>query len=72
MYFDIKKSSKTGEYWFVAKAKNHGTLLTSELYTSKQSAKKAIRVIKDGAASATVYDETGEVSGSNDDKKVTV
>lgn len=73
VYFDIKKSSKTGEYWFVAKAGNHGTILISELYKSKQSAKKAIRVIKDGAAGVIVYDDTGEVSGSSiDDLKVSV
>lgn len=72
MYFDIKKSSKTGEYWFVAKSGNHGTLCTSELYKTKQSAKHAIRVIKDDARTATVYDDTGEVSGSIDDKKVSV
>jgi uncharacterized protein len=72
MYFDIKKSEKTGEYWFVAKAGNHGTILTSELYKSKQSAKHAIRVIKDDPRSATVYDDTGEVSGSVEDKKVSV
>ncbi len=72
MYFDIKKSSKTGEYWFVAKGKNHRTLCSSELYESKQSAKHAIRVIKDEAASALVYDETGEVGGTVDDKQVRV
>lgn len=62
MYFDIKKSSN-GQYWWVVKGENHETVCPSELYTSKAAAKHGIRVVKDGAASATVYDETGEVSG---------
>jgi len=72
LYFDIKKSEKTGEYWFVARAANHGTLCTSELYKSKASAKHAIRVIMDDAASALVYDETGEVAGTVENRLVSV
>jgi uncharacterized protein len=72
MYFDIHKSSKTGEYWWVAKGGNHETICSSELYTTKAAAKRAIRVIKDEAAIASVYDETGEVSGDVAARKVTV
>ncbi len=63
MYFDIYKSKRNGQYWWVAKGGNHETLCSSELYTTKAAAKNAIRVVKEGAAGATVYDETGEVSG---------
>lgn len=72
MYFDIHKSSKNGQYWWVANAKNHGTLCTSEMYTTKAAAKHAIRVVKDGAATAVVYDETGEVSGDTSARRVAV
>lgn len=63
VYFDIHKSSRTGQYWWVAKGENHQTLCSSELLTTKQSCKDAIKVIKRGAATAAVYDETGEVTG---------
>jgi uncharacterized protein YegP (UPF0339 family) len=72
MYFDIHKSSRTGEYWWVAKGANNKTLCSSEQYTTKSAAKNAIRVIKDGAKSATVYDETGEVKGDNNARRVAV
>lgn len=72
MYFDIHKSSRTGEYWWVAKGENNKTLCSSELYTTKASAKNAIRVIKDGAKAGAVYDETGEISGDINARKVSV
>lgn len=72
MYFDINKSAKTGQYWWVAKGENNKTLCSSELYTTKQAAKDTIKVIKQGAASATVYDETGEVKGDIAAKRVAV
>lgn len=72
MYFDIYKSERTGEYWWVAKGANNKTLCSSEQYTTKAAAKNAIRVIKDDARSATVYDETGEVSGDVNRRKITV
>ncbi len=72
MYFDIHKSSKNGQYWWVAKGGNHETICSSELYTSKASAKHGIRIIKDGAAAAGVYDETGEVAGDLDRRRVSV
>jgi uncharacterized protein YegP (UPF0339 family) len=72
MYFDIYKSSRSGEYWWVAKGANNKTLCSSEQYTTKAAAKNAIRVIKDGARSATVYDETGELSGDTAARRVAV
>jgi uncharacterized protein YegP (UPF0339 family) len=72
MYFDIHKSSRTGEYWWVAKGDNNKTLCSSEQYTSKAAAKNAIRVIKDGAKGGTVYDETGELSGDINARRVAV
>lgn len=71
MYFDIRKNAK-GEYWWVAKGENHETLCASEMYTTKQSAKHGIRVVKDGAERAGVYDETGEVTGDAAARRITV
>ncbi len=45
------------------KGENHETMCDSEIYTRRESAKHAIRVIGEGAATAGVYDETGEVAG---------
>ena len=72
MYFDIYKSQRNGQYWWVAKGENHETLCASELMTTKAACKRGIRVVKDGAATATVYDETGEVSGDVGARKVRV
>jgi uncharacterized protein YegP (UPF0339 family) len=76
MYFDIYKSTKNTAqpYWWVAKGGNNETLCQSEMLSSKADAKRTIRAIMDGAASATVYDETGElgVGLSNDQKKIRV
>lgn len=71
VYFDIKKNVK-GQYWWVAKGENHETLCQSETYTRKESAKHAIRVLKDGAATGFVYDETGEVSGDTSARRIAV
>jgi uncharacterized protein YegP (UPF0339 family) len=71
VYFDIHKNAQ-GQYWWVAKGENNETICASELYTAKASAKHAIRVIKDGAANAGVYDETGEVRGDVEARRVTV
>jgi uncharacterized protein YegP (UPF0339 family) len=72
MYFDIYKSTKNGQYWWVAKGENNKTLCSSELMTTKQACKNGIRVLKDGAAGAFVYDETGEVAGDTSARRVTV
>jgi uncharacterized protein YegP (UPF0339 family) len=71
MYFDIHKS-KNGQYWWVAKGGNNETVCSSELYTTKSSAKHGIKVVMDGAASANVYDETGEVPGDTSARRITV
>ena len=72
MYFDIHKSSSTGQYWWVAKGNNHETLCSSELLTTKQSCKDAIKVIKHGAAQGDVYDETDEVRGDVSARRILV
>jgi uncharacterized protein YegP (UPF0339 family) len=70
VYFDIHKNAKG--YWWVAKGENHETLCASEIYTRKESAKHAISVIKEGAANASVYDETGEVAGDVSARRIAV
>ena len=72
MYFDIYKSSKNNQYWWVAKGENHETLCASELMTSKQSCISGIKVIKKGASTANVYDETGERTGDVDARRISV
>lgn len=72
MYFDIYKSSTTRQYWWVAKGGNHETLCSSELMTTKESCLNGIRVIKEGAASASVYDETGERTGDVEARRIRV
>lgn len=60
MYFRIKKASNNKEFFFVAYGNNHEVILVSEMYTSKQSAKHTIEVIKTQSSSAPVYDDTLE------------
>jgi uncharacterized protein YegP (UPF0339 family) len=74
VYFDIYKtqSSSAQKYWWVAKGNNHEPLCHSEMLSSKQSCIVAIRVVKAGASDATVYDETGERSGSVSDRRIAV
>ena len=57
--FVIKKSSN-GQYKFDLKAGNGEIIASSELYTTKSSAKNGIDSVKANAASAEVVDETGE------------
>jgi uncharacterized protein YegP (UPF0339 family) len=72
MWFDIHKSTN-GQYWWRAVGENSETLCHSEEYVDKVSAKHAIRVIKDDAASASVYDETGEKRGDHArERRITV
>ena len=54
----IKKSEKSGQYWFRIVASNGQVLASSEQYTRKQSAQEAIDSIKRNAANATVDDES--------------
>jgi uncharacterized protein YegP (UPF0339 family) len=72
MYFDIYKSAKNSQYWWVAKGANNETLCSSELMTTKQSCLNGIRVIKDGATAANVYDETGERAGDLNARRIAV
>jgi uncharacterized protein YegP (UPF0339 family) len=46
VYFDIYKSSRNGQYWWVAKGENHKTLCSSELMTTKQACMNGIRAIE--------------------------
>jgi uncharacterized protein YegP (UPF0339 family) len=65
MYFDIhrKTANVSQRYWWVARGNNHEILCHSEMLSSKQACINAIRVIKAGAATASVYDETGDRIG---------
>lgn len=72
MYFDIHKSSRNDQYWWVARGENHKTLCSSELMTTKQACINGISVIKDGAKTANVYDETGERSGDVAARRIAV
>lgn len=74
MYFDIHRSDTTysQQYWWVAKGNNNETLCHSEMLASKQACINAIRVIKNDADIATVYDETGETHGDIDARKLRV
>lgn len=74
MYFDIYKSTTRypHKYWWVAKGNNHETLCHSEMLSSKQACIDTIRVVKRGAASARVYDETGERSGDVEARRIAV
>lgn len=67
MYFDIHKNPQaTGhKYWWVARGNNHEKLCASEMLSSKQACISAIKVVKSEAASANVYDETGEVPSTS-------
>lgn len=60
MYFEVFKSPKNQQYWFVIKSHgNHSTLAISEMYTRKENAFNAIQVIV-SSTEATYYDKTGE------------
>jgi uncharacterized protein YegP (UPF0339 family) len=50
--------SKEGQYYFVLRADNGEKLVTSETYTSKQSAQNGIRAVKEVAPSAPIIDMT--------------
>lgn len=55
--FEIKKSGND-QFYFVLKAPNHEVILTSETYTSKQSAKNGIQAVQSSAADAQIKDLT--------------
>ncbi len=73
MWFDIYKSGSAAQpYWWVAKGENGEKLCHSEMLSSKQACIDTISVIKQGAATAGVFDETGEVSGDVEAKRIRV
>lgn len=57
MKFVIKKSKKSGQYWFNIVASNGQILATSEQYVAKASAESAIKSIQKSAASAEIVEE---------------
>ena len=56
MYFEILRST-AGYRWRIRGA-NHEIMAVSEVLASKASCSNAIAVVKQGAASAPVYDRT--------------
>jgi uncharacterized protein YegP (UPF0339 family) len=50
--------SQNGQYYFFLRADNGEVLVTSETYTTKQSALNGIQAVKDVAASAPIVDMT--------------
>jgi uncharacterized protein YegP (UPF0339 family) len=62
MHFEIHKSSdgSAQPYWWRAVGNNNEILCHSERLSSKQNCLNTINVIKSGAASAEVYNHTGE------------
>ena len=59
-YYVIKKSDKTvaQPYYFLLKAANHETIATSEMYASKEAAKKGIASVQKNAPGDDIRDET--------------
>jgi len=58
MYFILYKDQK-GEWRWTLRAANHEPIcVSSEGYTTKQGALHSINLVKSGAASAKIYDET--------------
>jgi len=57
MKFEIR-NSRNGQFYFRIVAANGKKLAHSEQYTTKQSCRKAISIIIDGAADALVLDKT--------------
>jgi uncharacterized protein YegP (UPF0339 family) len=63
MFFEIYKSGENGTYWWEAKTEDDRTMCSSELMPSKETCVAAILILKNGVASANVYDLTCERSG---------
>lgn len=57
MYFQILKSID-GRFYFVGRGNNHEVILTSQMYTQKQSAIHTINVIISNAYGSTIQDLT--------------
>jgi uncharacterized protein YegP (UPF0339 family) len=58
MYYKIKKSSNGRQFYFTLNGDNNENMATSEMYDRKSSAEHAIEVIKKGAASGRIVDQT--------------
>lgn len=59
-YYVIKKSDKATSqpYYFQLKAGNHEIIATSEMYSTKEAAKKGIASVQKNGGSDDVRDET--------------
>lgn len=59
-YFVLKKSEKTSSqpYYFLLKADNHETIATSEMYASRDGAKKGIASVQKNGVSTEIRDQT--------------
>ncbi|EIC84001.1 YegP family protein [Serratia sp. M24T3] len=59
-YFVIKKSEKavSQPFYFLLKADNHETIATSEMYSSKDAAKKGIASVQKNGPSTDIRDQT--------------
>ncbi|HGP0979717.1 YegP family protein [Klebsiella aerogenes] len=59
-YYVLKKSDKnvSQPWYFQLKADNHETIATSEMYSSKDAAKKGIASVQKNGASEVIKDET--------------
>ena len=57
-YYVIKKSEKATAqpYYFLLKAGNHETIATSEMYSSKDAAKKGIASIQKNGSTEDIRD----------------
>lgn len=51
--------SRDGQYYFFLRARNGEKLVTSETYTTKQSAENGIQAVREVAPSAPVIDISG-------------
>ncbi|CAH6660002.1 YegP family protein [Pseudocitrobacter vendiensis] len=61
-YYVLKKSEKdvAQPWYFLLKADNHETIATSEMYSSKDAAKKGIASVQKNGASETIKDDTAK------------
>lgn len=55
MYFYLWQSTADNQWYFVLRASNHQTIVTSEGYVSKQGAKNGILVVQ-SSSSAPIYE----------------
>ena len=73
MHFNIKKNPNTTghKYWWQLVGENNKVMGHSEMLSSKQACTNAIRSIMDNAASAAIWDDTGETRTMDlDDRRV--